>query len=71
MYLATGDVAGWCPAAALSVVDMLGRVVHTHRFPPYAYLHTIDVQDWAPGLYNLVLLEKGRAKASARLVVVR
>ncbi|MBK9013007.1 MAG: hypothetical protein IPM82_02395 [Saprospiraceae bacterium] len=55
----------------IQVVDMLGRVLHRHRFPPYAYLHTLDVRDWAPGLYNLVLLDKGRERASARLVVVR
>ena len=57
--------------AELQVVDMLGRVVYSHRFPPYAYLHTLEVRDWAPGLYNIVLLEKGRARAAARLVVAR
>ena len=57
--------------AEVQVVDMLGRVLHRHRFPPYAYLHTLDVRDWAPGLYNIVLLDKGRARAAARLVVAR
>ncbi len=57
--------------AELEVVDMLGRVVYRHRFPPFAYLHTLDVRDWAPGVYNIVLLEKGRARATAKLVVAR
>ncbi len=57
--------------AEIQVVDMLGRVVHQHRFPPYAYLHRLDVSGWASGLYNVVLLEKGRARAAARLVVAR
>ena len=57
--------------AEIQVVDMLGRVVHRHRFPPYAYLHTLDVRDWAPGLYNIVLLDQGRARAGARVVVAR
>ena len=58
-------------AAEVQVVDMLGRVVHRHRFPPYAHLHTLDVQAWPPGVYNIVLLEKGRARAGARVVVAR
>jgi hypothetical protein len=62
---------GSASTAGLQVLDMLGRVQHTHRFPPYAYLHTLDVQDWPAGLYNIVLLENGRAKAGARLVVAR
>ena len=57
--------------AEVQVVDMLGRVVHTHRFPPYAYLHNLDVSEWPVGLYNLVLLENGRARAGARVVVAR
>jgi hypothetical protein len=57
--------------AELLVVDMLGRVLHRHRFPPYAYLHTLDVSGWAAGLYNVVLLENGRPRAGARLVVGR
>jgi hypothetical protein len=57
--------------AGVQVVDMLGRLVHRHRFAPYAYLHTIDVQNWAPGVYNIVLLDKGRARAATRLVVAR
>ncbi len=57
--------------AEIQVVDMLGRVIERHRFPPYAYLHTLDVSGWAAGLYNVVLLENGRAKAGARLVVGR
>ncbi|MBI5914109.1 MAG: hypothetical protein HY842_01935 [Bacteroidetes bacterium] len=57
--------------AELQVVDMLGRVVHSHHFPPYAYLHTMEVQDWLAGLYNIVLLDKGRPRAGARLVVAR
>ena len=57
--------------AEVQVVDMLGRVVERHSFPPYAYLHDLDVRDWAPGLYNIVLLDKGRPRAATRLVVVR
>ncbi len=57
--------------AELQVVDMLGRVVHRHRFPPYAYLHSLDVSDWPAGLYNIVLMENDRPRASARLVVAR
>jgi hypothetical protein len=62
---------GSASAAELLVVDMLGRVLHRHRFPPYAYLHRFDVSGWAAGLYNIVLLDKGRARAGARLVVAR
>jgi hypothetical protein len=58
-------------AAELQVVDMLGRVVERHRFPPYAYLHRLDVSGWAAGVYQVVLLENGRPKAGARLVVGR
>jgi hypothetical protein len=62
---------GSASTAELLVVDMLGRVLHRHRFPPYAYLHTLDVSGWAAGLYNVVLLENGRPRAGARLVVGR
>ncbi|MCF8245424.1 MAG: hypothetical protein K9J37_13325 [Saprospiraceae bacterium] len=58
-------------AAELQVVDMLGRVMEWHRFPPYAYLHSLEVSDWPAGIYSIVLLEKDRPKASARLVVAR
>ncbi|MCF8245426.1 MAG: hypothetical protein K9J37_13315 [Saprospiraceae bacterium] len=58
-------------AAEIQVVDMLGRVMECHRFPPYAYLHWLDVSGWAAGLYNVVLLENGRVRAAARLVVAR
>jgi hypothetical protein len=57
--------------AELQVVDMLGRVVYQHRFAPYAYLHVLEVSGWAAGLYNVVLIDKGRARASTRLVVGR
>lgn len=57
--------------AEVQVVDMLGRAVHRHRFPPYAYLHSFDVSEWTAGLYNVVLLENGRARAGTRLVVGR
>jgi hypothetical protein len=62
---------GSARTSELLVVDMLGRVLHRHRFPPYAYLHTLDVSGWAAGLYNVVLLENGRPRAGARLVVGR
>jgi hypothetical protein len=62
---------GSTSTAEVQVVDMLGRVIHTHAFPPYAYLHTIDVSDWPQGLYNIVLFDKERARATARLVVAR
>ena len=62
---------GSTSTAEVQVVDMLGRVVHSHRFPPYAYLHTLEVQGWPAGLYNIVLLDGGRARASARVVVAR
>lgn len=55
----------------VQVVDMLGRVVERHRFPPYAYLHTLDVSGWPAGAYNVVLLEEGRVRAGARLLVAR
>jgi hypothetical protein len=50
---------GSASAAELLVVDMLGRVLHRHRFPPYAYLHRFDVSGWAAGLYNVVLVDGG------------
>ena len=56
-------------AAEVQVVDMLGRVVERHRFPPYAYLHRLDVSGWAAGLYNVVLVEGGRVRATGRVVV--
>jgi hypothetical protein len=62
---------GSTSTAEVQVSDMLGRVLHWHRFAPYAYLHTIDVQNWAPGVYNIVLLDKGRPRATARLLVAR
>ena len=62
---------GSTSTAEVQVVDMLGRVVHRHRFPPYAYLHTLDVQAWPPGVYNIVLVDQGRARAGARVVVAR
>jgi hypothetical protein len=34
-------------------------------------MHRFEVQDWPAGLYNVVLLENGRARAGARLVVGR
>lgn len=57
--------------AEVQVIDMLGRVVHSHHFPPYSYLHMLDVSGWPAGLYNVLLLENGRPKAGARLVVAR
>ena len=62
---------GGSVAAEIQVVDMLGRVVERHRFPPYAYLHTLEVQGWPAGLYNIVLVDQGRARAAARVVVAR
>ncbi|MCU0348465.1 MAG: T9SS type A sorting domain-containing protein, partial [Saprospiraceae bacterium] len=62
---------GSTSSAEVQVVDMLGRVLHRHRFPPYAYLHSLDVSGWPAGLYNVVLLEGDRPKAGARLVVAR
>jgi len=58
-------------SAEIQVVDMLGRSVYQHRFAPFAYLHSLEVQGWTPGVYNIVLLDKGRWKAVTRLVVVR
>jgi hypothetical protein len=58
-------------AAEIQVTDMLGRLQYRHRFPPYAYLHSLDVSDWTPGIYNIVLLENGRPGAAARLAVAR
>lgn len=40
-------------------------------FAPYAYVHDLDVSAWPPGLYNIVLVDKGRPRATARLVVAR
>ncbi len=58
-------------SAEIMVVDMLGRAVYRHRFAPFAYLHDLEVQGWAPGVYNIVLSDRGGWKAVARLVVVR
>jgi hypothetical protein len=57
--------------ARIAIVDMLGRYLYSHTFPPYAYLHQLDVSDWAAGVYNILLLEGNDIKATARLVVIR
>ena len=57
--------------ARIAIVDMLGRYLYSHTFPPYAYLHQLDVSDWAAGVYNILLLEGHDIKATARLVVIR
>jgi len=57
--------------AGIEIVDMLGRVLHRHRFAPYAYLYQLDVSDWAGGVYNIVLRDGRRLRATARLVVAR
>jgi Secretion system C-terminal sorting domain len=57
--------------AAIEVVDMLGRVLHRHHFPKFAYLYQMDVSDWASGVYNIVLRHEGRLQATGRLVVAR
>ncbi len=55
--------------AGLQVADMLGRIIYTHQFPPYAYIHSIDVQSWPPGAYTIILTEQGLPRATARLMV--
>ena len=57
--------------ARIAIVDMLGRYLYSHTFPPYTYLHQLDVSDWASGVYNVLLLEGKDLKATARLVVIR
>ncbi len=57
--------------ARIAIVDMLGRYLYSHTFPPYAYLHQLDLSDWAAGVYNILLLEGNDLKATARLVVIR
>lgn len=57
--------------ARITIVDMLGRYLYSHSFPPYTYLHQLDLSDWAAGVYNVLLLEGKDLKATARLVVVR
>ncbi len=57
--------------AELEVVDMLGRVLYRHRFPPFAYLHQVDVSEWASGVYNVVLRHRNKLRATGRLVVAR
>ncbi len=58
-------------AANLEVVDVLGRVLSRHVFPPYAYMHELSIEGWASGVYHLVLRDGRDVKAVERMVVIR
>ncbi len=55
----------------LQVVDVLGRVLDSHFFPPYAYMYELNVGGWASGIYHLVLRKGRDVKAVERMLVVR
>ena len=57
--------------ASLEVVDVLGRVLSRHVFPPYAYMHELSIEGWASGVYHLVLRDGRDVKAVERMVVIR
>mgnify|MGYP003596457698 FL=1 len=45
--------------------DMQGRVLYRGIFPPFAYIHNIDVSDFAAGMYLVEILnEEGRRVVS-------
>jgi len=54
----------------IEVIDALGQVVHSHRFPDYAYMHIIDSDQWSSGVYFVRLLYHGRQVATERMLVV-
>jgi hypothetical protein len=53
----------------LAVYDLWGREVHTHYFPEYAYLHSLDTAALPAGLYIVRLCQGARPVATERLVV--
>ena len=55
----------------LVIFDALGREVHRHRYPPYAYLYTWDTSGVPNGTYILQLLSDRRLVATSRVVVMR
>lgn len=54
----------------LDVVDALGRIVHQHEFPAYAYLYHMDVSGWPAGMYTEVLSIDQRVVTTSRFVVL-
>ncbi|RMG85585.1 MAG: T9SS C-terminal target domain-containing protein, partial [Bacteroidetes bacterium] len=57
--------------AQLMVSDVLGRILEKHRFPDYAYMHTLDVSEWAAGVYFVSLVWGREVVKTVKLVVVR
>ncbi len=55
----------------LVVFDALGREVHRHRYPPYAYLYSWDTANLPNGTYILQLFSDQRPVATSRVVVMR
>ena len=55
----------------LVIHDALGREVHRHRYPPYAYLHTWDTSNIPNGTYILQLFSDQQTVATNRVVVMR
>ena len=54
----------------LVLYDALGRPVHQHRLPAYAYIHRFDTSHLAPGVYLLQLRDHQRVIATERVVVM-
>ena len=54
----------------LALYDALGRPVHQHRLPAYAYIHRFDTSHLAPGVYLLQLRDHQRVIATERVVVM-
>ncbi|MCF8239507.1 MAG: T9SS type A sorting domain-containing protein [Saprospiraceae bacterium] len=55
----------------LVIHDALGREVHRHRYPPYAYLYTWDTSNVPSGTYVLQLVSDLQTVATNRVVVMR
>lgn len=55
--------------ARVEVYDLLGRMVHTHVMPQYAYMHSMDTQSLPGGLYVVILYHDHRPVKVEKLVV--
>ena len=54
----------------LVIHDAMGREVHRHRYPPYAYLHTWDTSNVPNGTYIIQLVSDQQTVATSRVVVM-
>lgn len=64
---AEGHAAPW----PIRVFDMQGREVYQGAFPPWSWIHRLDVSQWSSGMYFIQVYDGQLVRASGTLLVQR